>query len=82
MYHRVKQNTEAQQHPHGRNVLLGVMFHALKKRLGVSATVAEINKRCHSRINNHPQGKAGNKLIKLLGCFHICDVTDRDASGY
>jgi hypothetical protein len=56
--------------------------HALKYRLDVIATVAEIDERCHSRISNHPQGKAGNDLVKLLGCLNIRDEAERDASGY
>jgi hypothetical protein len=56
--------------------------YALKKGLDVSATFAELDERCDSRISDCPQGKAGNELIKLLGCLHIRDEAKRDASGY
>lgn len=59
-----------------------ILRHAVKYRLDVIATVAEIDERCHSRISDHPQGKAGNELVKLLGCLHISDEAERDASGY
>jgi len=56
--------------------------HSLKERLDVSSTAAEINKWCHLRISDRPQGKAGNELVKLLSCLHLCDEVECNASGY
>jgi hypothetical protein len=56
--------------------------HAFKKCLDVSATFTEIDKRCHPCVSNHPQGKTGNELVKLLNCLHIRDEAERDSSGY
>jgi hypothetical protein len=51
---------------------LGVRFpHALKKRLDVSATIAKIDTRCHSRFSDRPHGKAGKDLFKLNHELHI-----------
>jgi hypothetical protein len=63
--------------------LLGLILrHSLKLRLDVIATVPEIDERCYSRISDRPQGKAGNELVKLLGCLHFSDEAERNASGY
>jgi len=37
----------------------------------MSATIAKIDERCHSRVNDRPHGKAGKYLVKLDHEPHI-----------
>jgi hypothetical protein len=56
--------------------------HALKQRLDVSASVAELNQRCHPCFGDDPQGKAGNELVKLLDRLDLRNEAKCETSGY